>query len=98
MALSNTTKSWLHGLGAAFIGASAATLTTVLSAPQQYNFTTRSGLVHIALSAVVAGVGSAAAYLLKSPLPGTVTAVEEKKVVETPEATTTTTTTAVKQE
>ncbi len=97
MALSPSTRAWIHGLGAAFIGAVAATLTTTLSAPGQFNFTTLQGLQHIALSAFVAGVGSSAAYLMKSPLPSAMTATETQSV-ETPDGTTKTATSTVKVE
>jgi hypothetical protein len=68
-------KSWLHGLGAAFIGGGASAVTAGVVAPainpQAFNFGAQIGpLAKLAAAIfVVSGAMSAFAYLAKSPLP-----------------------------
>lgn len=63
------TKIWLHGLGAAFIGAAASSIGPMLVAPDRFNLTSVAGLRSVALASIISGVVSAAAYLKTSPLP-----------------------------
>ena len=67
--MTENTKVWLHGLGAAFIGASSTSLSTILVAPDRFNMTTISGAWHLLVVALVSGAVAAAGYLSKSPLP-----------------------------
>jgi hypothetical protein len=67
--VTDNTRIWLHGLGAAAIGSSASSIATILVAPDRFNLTSLSGTGHVFMVAVVAGVVNAAAYLAKSPLP-----------------------------
>ena len=61
-------KVWLHGLGAAIIGAVSTAVSAALVKPDTFNFT-HSGLIALAqISASSAALG-AAAYLKQSPLP-----------------------------
>jgi hypothetical protein len=61
-------KTWLKGLGSAFIGGSANVITTMIVAPDQFNF--QEGLPKVAVAAGVGGVLALANYLKQSPLPG----------------------------
>lgn len=67
--MKNTTKIWLHGLGAAAVGSAASSLGPMLVAPATFNLTSLHGLANVCLSSVIAGFASAAFYLSKSPLP-----------------------------
>lgn len=67
--MTDTTRAWLHGLGAAAIGSSASSVATILVAPDRFNLTSLKGTADVFLVALVAGVVNAAAYLAKSPLP-----------------------------
>jgi hypothetical protein len=67
--MTQNTRLWLHGLGAAFIGGGATSLSTVLVAPDRFNMTSLSGFEHLLTVAIVAGIVSAAGYLKQSPLP-----------------------------
>lgn len=67
--MTDTTRVWLHGLGAAAIGSSASSVATILVAPDRFNLTSLSGTGHVLMVAAVAGMVNAAAYLAKSPLP-----------------------------
>jgi len=80
--MSNSTRLWLHGLGAAFIGGGATSLSTVLVAPDRFNMTSLSGFGHLVVVAIVAGIVSAAGYLKQSPLP---TMQIDQQKIETPE-------------
>lgn len=71
MQISETTKTWLHGLGAAFIGAIGSSVSTMVVAPDKFNFNTEQGILHLLASWVVSGIIAAGAYLRQSPLPGT---------------------------
>lgn len=82
MKLSDNTRIWLHGLGAAFIGASATSISTIVVAPAVFNLSSLSGAGHVVLVSAVSGCVSAAGYLAKSPLPPLQTQVErEEKIV-----------------
>lgn len=67
--MTNNTRIWLHGLGAAAIGSSASSVATILVAPDRFNLTSLIGFGHVCMVAIVAGMVNAAAYLAKSPLP-----------------------------
>ncbi len=60
-------KAWLHGLGAAVIGAAASGVTLVVADPTTFNF--KGGLGHLGQVCAVQALISAAAYLKQSPLP-----------------------------
>lgn len=64
-----TWKPWLHGLSAAVITAAASALALSRVDPQTFNFTP-AGLLALAKGAGGAAILAAAAYLMKSPLPG----------------------------
>ena len=67
--MTDTTKVWLHGLGAAAIGSSSSSLATILVAPDRFNLTSLQGFGHVCIVALVSGAVAAAGYLAKSPLP-----------------------------
>jgi hypothetical protein len=67
--MTTTTRIWLHGLCAAFIGASSSSLATILVAPDRFNLTSLQGAGHLLVVSIVAGVVAAAGYLTHSPLP-----------------------------
>lgn len=98
MAVSTNTRAWLHGIGAAFIGAGATSLSTTFAAPTQFNFTTRLGLQHLAIVCLVSGIGAVATYLAKSPLPLSSVTATETTHATAPDGTTKETTSAVKIE
>ena len=61
-------KVWLKGLIAAAIGGAANSITTMVVAPDQFNF--QSGIDKLASVAAVSALVSMAMYLKASPLPG----------------------------
>ncbi|HEV2275626.1 MAG TPA: hypothetical protein VGR96_15750 [Acidobacteriaceae bacterium] len=61
-------RTWLHGLGAAAIGGSASAITAAVGDPQTFNLS-HSGLISLMRTAIVAGLLTGVAYLVKSPLP-----------------------------
>ena len=63
------TKAWLHGLGAAFIGAAASSLGAILVAPDRFNLTSLSGCRNVILASGLSGLSAATFYLKSSPLP-----------------------------
>lgn len=73
-------KTWLHGLGAAFIGGGAGAVSAGFSAsltdPKDFNLGT--GLAHMGVlvgtTFIVSGFMSAMGYLKQSPLPAPVPA------------------------
>jgi hypothetical protein len=78
--MTTPTRVWLHGLGAAFIGASASSVGAILVAPDRFNLTTMSGLRNVILSSGLSGLSAAALYLKSSPLPP----LETKTTVDNP--------------
>lgn len=62
-----TAKTWLHGLGAAFIGGGASSIVVMVIDPQKFNF--GDGLANLGAVFFVSGLLKAAAYLSQSPLP-----------------------------
>jgi len=82
--MTNNTRVWLHGLGAAAIGSSASSLATILVAPDRFNLTTLAGGGHVLMIAIVAGLVNAAAYLAKSPLPALVLQPGDKATMQDP--------------
>jgi hypothetical protein len=95
--MSDTTRAWLHGLTAAFVGAAASSLSTMLVAPETFNLTTMTGFRKLVLASGLSGVVSAAAYLKTSPLPQPDTLQRTSKTVTPEGAVTTTQTTATIQ-
>ena len=63
-----TFKQWLHGLGAALIGAVATAVPLALADPHDFDFS-QHGLVDFARIIVPPAILAAAAYLKQSPLP-----------------------------
>lgn len=59
---------WLHGLGAAAIGAAATAASAALVDSQTFNLS-HAGLLALAKVSVLAALIAALAYLTKSPLP-----------------------------
>jgi len=82
--MTNNTRIWLHGLGAAAIGSSASSIATIMVAPDRFNLTSLSGFGHVCLVALVAGIVNAAAYLAKSPLPPLVMGPGDKATLQDP--------------
>jgi hypothetical protein len=76
-------RLWLHGLSAAFIGGAATSITTILVDPEKFNLTSLSGLQHLAIMVVVAGIVSAAGYLKQSPVPPVISEVQQTTTVKT---------------
>jgi hypothetical protein len=76
--VTDNTKVWMHGLGAAFIGAAASSLGAIMVAPDRFNLNSLMGLRNVVLASVFSGVSSAAAYLKASPLPPLNQVVEDK--------------------
>lgn len=76
-----TTKAWLHGLGAAFIGSAASSLGSMLVAPAQFNLTSLVGFRNVVLSSLISGALAATLYLKSSPLPPLNQTVEESHAV-----------------
>jgi hypothetical protein len=77
-----TFKQWLHGLGAAVIGAASAAIPLALGDPHDFNLS-RRGLLDFARVVGVPALIAAAAYLKQSPLPSessTVTATVTQTV------------------
>lgn len=74
-----TTRAWLHGLLAAFIGAFASSAGAILVAPDRFNLTSVLGLRNVALSSIISGFVAAMAYLKQSPLPPLDQKVTEEK-------------------
>lgn len=58
---------WVHGLISAGIGGGATAISTVLVAPETFNF--REGLAKLGIVAGVSALVSVGAYLKQSPLP-----------------------------
>lgn len=67
--MTDTTKVWLHGLGAAFVGAAASAIGPMLIAPDRFNLTSLAGLRSVFLASLISGGVAAAAFLRQSPLP-----------------------------
>lgn len=67
--MTQNTKAWIHGLVAAFIGATANSVGAMLVAPDRFNLTSATGLRDVALSSLIAGVLAVSFYLKQSPLP-----------------------------
>lgn len=68
----NSLKPWLHGLGAAVIGAAATAGSAALADPQQFNFSqffSHHGLIQFAKLLGIPALLAAFAYLKQSPLP-----------------------------
>jgi hypothetical protein len=65
--IKNNIRSWIHGLGAAFIGGSASAITSVVITPEILQWD--DGMKRLLKGALIAGFLTAAAYLKKSPLP-----------------------------
>lgn len=85
--MSNWMK-WLHGLGAAFIGAFATAASGAITLPNVFSFT-HSGMINFAKVCTVPAMLSAFAYLKQSPLPSSETTVivtASQTVTETPKA------------
>jgi hypothetical protein len=61
-------KQWLHGLGAALIGAIATAVPLALADPRDFDFS-RHGLIDFARTVGFPAAIAAAAYLKQSPLP-----------------------------
>jgi hypothetical protein len=83
----NSVRSWLHGLGAAFVGSFSTAAVGALTLPGVFNFS-HDGLINFAKVCVLPGLVSAFGYLRQSPLPSstvTVTATQSKTVTITPE-------------
>jgi hypothetical protein len=83
-----TIKQWLHGLGAALIGAVATAVPLALADPHDFDFS-RHGLIDFARIIGFPAILAVAAYLKQSPLPSassTVTATVTKTVSTTPDA------------
>lgn len=71
-------RVWIHGLIAAFVGGAAGVGTVALSAPQSFHCD-ESGFIALGKVALVSGVGTALAYLAKSPVPGLCSDPEHKE-------------------
>lgn len=82
--MTDNTKVWLHGLGAAAIGASGSSVATVLVAPDKFNLTSWAGFGHLIIVSLAAGVINAGAYLAKSPLPALTLEPGDKVNVQNP--------------
>lgn len=75
--MNTKSKIWFHRLMAAFIGGGAGAVTSGLTsmgfAPEKFNLTNTSGLLHLvglmAANFIVNGLLSAMFYLRQSPLP-----------------------------
>lgn len=72
-----TTKQWVHGLGAAFIGGGAGAVTSGLTsmgfAPDKFNLANAAGIGHLlglmAANFIINGALSAMFFLRQAPLP-----------------------------
>lgn len=60
-------KVWIKGLISATISGSAASIGTMIAAPQDFNLT--NGLKRLLMVALVSGIIGAANYLKQSPIP-----------------------------
>lgn len=67
--MTDNTKVWLHGLLAAFIGATASSIGPMLVAPDRFNLTSGAGVRSVFLASIISGIVAAAAFLKQSPLP-----------------------------
>ncbi len=68
LSISDTTRGWIGGLISVASGAIGTAISTMVVAPETFNFTTGTGKVLI-VAGVSAGI-AIANYLAKSPLPG----------------------------
>jgi hypothetical protein len=59
--------AWLHGLISAGVGGSATAISTIIVAPETFNF--KEGLAKLGTVAAVSAIVSVAMYLKQSPLP-----------------------------
>jgi hypothetical protein len=62
-----TTRHWLHGLIAAFIGGGASTFSAMAIDPAKFNF--NDGFGNMCKSFLLSGLITAGAYLKQSPIP-----------------------------
>jgi hypothetical protein len=62
-----TTRAWLHGLGAAFVGGGANAVTVIVLDPVKFNL--QDGWKNLLTAVVVSSIVSSALYLKQSPLP-----------------------------
>jgi len=85
MVVSQNTKVWLHGLGAAFLGALGSSIGTVAVAPDRFNVTSIAGVKNVIVSSLVSGILAVGLYLTKSPMPA-LTVEEHKESKETQNA------------
>lgn len=60
-------KTWLMGIGSAFIGSAANSVTLIILDPLTFNL--QEGLKRVLTVAVVSGILAVAFYLKESPLP-----------------------------
>lgn len=73
--MSDTTKQWVHGLLAAFIGGVASALDSgialMIIAPAQFNLSSGlwKTLLTVTVLGILTGIKVSAAYLRQSPLP-----------------------------
>lgn len=64
-----TWKQWFHSLIAAVVGGAANTLSAVLVAPDQFNFS-HAGMIKLAEMAGAGALISLVMFLKQSPVPG----------------------------
>ncbi len=97
--MTTTTRKWIHGLGAAFIGGGAAAvvsgLTSMGIAPEKFNLQNASGMLHllglVAANFIFNGILSAMFFLRQAPLPdGDISTVAVSSVTHSPDSTTVT--------
>lgn len=83
-----TFRQWIHGLGAAVIGAAATAGSAMVADPSGFNFT-KHGMEDFAKLLGIPALFAAFAYLKQSPLPSettTVTATVSQTVSTKPDA------------
>jgi hypothetical protein len=76
--MSESTKVWLHTLGAAFISAFATSASGMVTLPTVFNFS-HDGLINVLKVAALPAIAAVLAILKTSPLPPLVQTVVEKK-------------------
>jgi hypothetical protein len=64
-------KTWLNGVIGGFVGASANSITLMISDPEHFNVTTTDGWKHLGLSIIISGGVGSALYLKTHPTPWT---------------------------
>jgi len=60
--MTQNTRMWLHGLGAAFVGGAGTSLATIVVDSEKFNLTSLVGFGHVLIVAVVSGLISAGGY------------------------------------